>query len=393
MPRWLVLVCCLGLPVPAGAATPRLLVHYMPWYATREVSGHWGWHWTMDHFDPERRTADGRREIASHEYPLIGPYDSGDDRVLECHALLMKFAGIDGVVIDWYGTSDAYDYPVIHRNVRRLVPWLRRAGLSFAICYEDRSLAALPPGPDVAQAERDLRWAERNWFGEPHALRHEERPVLFVFGPQHPRWRVVLESRPVVLGLPHLFHERGLDGGFAWPPVDGGRAVTRTAWTDFLDALYADDRTLVATAFPGFHDIYAQAGVHESYGSIDADDGRTLAESLAQALASGKPFVQIVTWNDFGEGTMIEPTRALGYRSLEALPRCRAPATLRLPVLLHDLRERGGDAPRLDEAAARLFADDCVAAADILAGVQRDLAADEVGDGPDRPTGGAPAAP
>lgn len=35
MPRWLVLVCCLGLPVPAGAATPRLLVHATPWYATR----------------------------------------------------------------------------------------------------------------------------------------------------------------------------------------------------------------------------------------------------------------------------------------------------------------------------------------------------------------------
>jgi len=133
MPRWLVLVCCLGLPVPAGAATPRLLVHSMPWYATR----------------------------------------------------------------------DAHDYPVIHGNVRRLIPWLRRAGLSFAIWNEDRSLAALPP-------------------------------------------------------------------------VDGGRAVTRAAWKDSLDALYADD---------------------------------------------------------------------------------------------------------------------CAAAADILAGVQRDLAADEVGDGPDRPTGGAPAAP
>ena len=391
MPRWLVLLGCLGLP--ASAADPRLLVHYMPWYATRDVSGSWGWHWTMNHFDPERRTADGRREIASHEYPLIGPYDSGDARVLECHVLLMKLAGIDGVVIDWYGTGDANDYPAIHRNVQRLLPWLHRAGLSFAICYEDQSLRGLPPDLDAEQSARDLKWVERHCFAAPHGLRHEGRPVLFVFGPQHPHWTVTLESRPVVLGLPHLYRERGLDGCFAWPPVDGGRVVAREAWTAFLDAVYADDRTLVATAFPGFNDIYFQAGVHESYGSIDDDDGRTFSTSLARALASGKPFVQIATWNDFGEGTMIEPTRARGYRSLEALPRCGPPAHLRLPVLLYDLRERGGDAPRLDEAAARLFADDCAAAADILAGVQRDLAADEVDDGPDRPTGGAPAAP
>lgn len=380
MPRWLVLVCCLGLPVPAGAATPRLLVHYMPWYATREVSGSWGWHWTMNHFDPERRTADGRREIASHHDPLIGPYDSGDDHALECHVLLMRLAGLDGVVIDWYGTGDANDYPVIHRNTQRLLPWLRRAGLSFALCYEDRSLAALPPGRDTEQADRDLRWVEQHAFAEPHHLRHEGRPVLFVFGPQHPRWRVALGSRPIVLGLPHLFRERGLDGGFAWPPVDGGRAVSRATWMAFLDTLYADERTLAAAAFPGFDDIYAQAGVHDSYGSIDAEEGRTLAVSLAQALASGTPFVQIVTWNDFGEGTMIEPTMAGGYRSLEALPRCGPPAHLRLPVLLYELRKRGGDPPRLNEAAARMFSDDCAAAADILAGVQRDLAAGAGGD-------------
>ena len=65
-------------PPPPAAARPLILVHYMPWYEAKPVSGAWGWHWTMNHFDPERSDATGRREIASHYYPLIGPYDSAD---------------------------------------------------------------------------------------------------------------------------------------------------------------------------------------------------------------------------------------------------------------------------------------------------------------------------
>ena len=60
------------------------MAHYMPWYQTRDRSGYGGWHGTMNHFDPTV-DADGRYEIASHYHPLIGPYDSRDDTVLEYH--------------------------------------------------------------------------------------------------------------------------------------------------------------------------------------------------------------------------------------------------------------------------------------------------------------------
>lgn len=127
-----------------------MLVHYMPWYASKDVSGAWGWHWTMNHFDPEQRKWDDQRKIASHDYPLIGPYDSGDDHALECHALLMKIAGLDGVVIDWYGTSDLNDHAMNHRNTQKFIPWLKKAGLSFAVCYEDQAVKSLKNGEDGA---------------------------------------------------------------------------------------------------------------------------------------------------------------------------------------------------------------------------------------------------
>jgi hypothetical protein len=37
-----------------SAKKPLILVHYMPWYSARPTSPNWGWHWTMNVFDPEK---------------------------------------------------------------------------------------------------------------------------------------------------------------------------------------------------------------------------------------------------------------------------------------------------------------------------------------------------
>src|SRR5205085_10864071 len=84
---------------------PFLMVHYMPVYQAKPYQGSWGWHWTMNHYNPDTFDGQGRRNIASHYYPLIGPYDSRDPDVVEYHVLLMKVAGIDGAIADWDGAT------------------------------------------------------------------------------------------------------------------------------------------------------------------------------------------------------------------------------------------------------------------------------------------------
>ena len=105
----------------------------------------------------------------------------------------------------------------------------------------------------------------------------------------------------------------------------------------------------MAVAFPRFHDIYEQAKVHASWGKIDDDDGKTFAVTLEKALRSGLPLIQISTWNDWGEGTVIEPSTEFGYRDLEVVQRLRRrylepgfagkPDDLRLPLRLFKLRK------------------------------------------------------
>src|SRR5947208_276235 len=125
----LAIVGVLTATAPSGAAASKLLLaYYMPWFSAKPYSANWGWHWTMDHFDPDRRDASGQREIASWYYPLIGPYDSSDPAVLEYHVLLMKLSGLDGIIVDWYGSADFFDYGINNSATVKLFQFARRAG-------------------------------------------------------------------------------------------------------------------------------------------------------------------------------------------------------------------------------------------------------------------------
>lgn len=72
----------------------------------------------------------------------------------------------------------------------------------------------------------------------------------------------------------------------------------------------------ISSAFPRFHDVYQRAGVRNYWGYLGDRRGDTLRETLSRGMTNSSVFVQIVTWNDFGEGTMVEPTQEYGYRDL-----------------------------------------------------------------------------
>src|SRR5262249_18510613 len=88
---WLALACA-GAPAPASnpAVAPSgdvpakslLLAFYHPWYGTPwGPTGKWK-QWTSfkfpDRYHPEKIIDGWRHEIASGDYPLIGPYDTSD---------------------------------------------------------------------------------------------------------------------------------------------------------------------------------------------------------------------------------------------------------------------------------------------------------------------------
>ena len=382
---------------PPERERPLILVHYMPWYEAKPVSPNWGWHWTMNHFDPERADATGRRKIASHYYPLIGPYDSADPHVLEYHALLMKVAGVDGVIADWYGNEDFNDYAMIHRRTAALFEVLERRELKFAVCYEDRILKTLidqgkmTPEQAVDHGRTHLRFLDDNWFARRGHLTWQGQPLLLVFGPAHlepGQWDGLLSRLRHQPAFFTLHERRGpAVGSFAWPPMWAAKdgVLGAEGLAAYFDAFFGRDGAKIAAAFPGFHDIYQQAGTQPSHGRLDAAGGETFRRTLDRAVKSANPFVQVATWNDFGEGTCVEPAREYEYRYLEMIQEARrrlggdeftfAAADLRLPRRVYELRKRvDGSSPAraaLDAAVDRLFAADVTAASRALDELER----------------------
>lgn len=377
----------------------QLLMHYMPWYTTPEIRNRWGSHWTgpKKQHDPDQLAEDGHPDIWSHFDPLIGPYDSADPDVLEYQLLLMKLAGVDGVIVDWYGIGKAADYPMIHEGTQNLFEKAGELGMSFAACYEDRTVQLkverdkLSEDDIVIHLTETFQWMHDNWFKKDTYFMLDGRPLLLNFGPIYVKdpsvWDAALSTlkpRPSFFALHHLWQKAGADGGFTW--------VHQNAWEEpenaekvskNLNRTYRyygkDPEVIIPSAYPGFKDVYKNP-----HPVLDHRDGKTMQESLAVCMEGPWKVIQLVTWNDYGEGTIIEPTHQFGYQFLEIIQEARRkelgdafPFTaedLRLPARLLSLR-KAGEVPdeSLDRIAKHLSQGQVSAASLLLAELEINL--------------------
>lgn len=359
---------------------PLVMVHYMPWFQAPPVDTGYGFHWHQGGsvYDPFETTGDGRAKIASHYYPLTGPYDTRDVSVLEYQVALMKIAGIDGVIFDWYGIEDALDYRTIHESTFAMIEVLKKAGMKYAVCYEDQSIGKMVEAKNITKegsldaGKKVFSWMRDNWFADDAYLKFDGRPVVLCFGPQYykdqSQWAEIFkatDTKPWFVSLDN--HSEGwVDGSYNWPPMwacsAGKLGIPRLV--TYLNEFYAKQNAkprLVATAFPGFRDIYKEAGNGQSYGYLDYADGATFRLTLDAALRAYPDVIQIGTWNDYGEGTIIEPTIEHGYRELEGLQDVQKKyddtfpfdyADLRLPIEMRRLLSSGkASAAQKDEVA------------------------------------------
>ena len=393
-------------PKAAYGGSKPLMVHYMPWFQTPYSlgTGNWGYHWTLNHFNPNLiNSTNGEPEIASWYCPSIGPYDSSDPAVLEYHVLLMKLGGIDGVIVDWYGPDNYYDYLINNQRTLDIFAYAAKAGLKFSLCYEDATIQAeinggcmngvcVTSGNAIAHAQYEMLYVQTNFFPYTNFLRWNNHPVFLNFGPQYfstsSDWTSIF-SVLAASNQPAFFTENNRlspagTGAFDWPPMQLSQTTAQSptepvlsdaAMNSYLaafDASAASWPAYVSTAFPRFHDIYAQAGVGVSYGYLDDQSGSTLRESLSRAMTNASAVIQIATWNDFGEGTVIEPTLAgtepttkYGYTDLGIIQDLRRQYLdasfpyhtndLSVALRLYNLREEYGNNPSVSAELNRIF--------------------------------------
>lgn len=320
--------------VQIGKSTSKkIFMHWMPWFETPESKGAWGYHWKMNTQNPDIIT-NGRRQIAAYYYPQTGPYASSDPDIIEYQLLLMKYSGVDGVTIDWPGTRVLYDYPDNLNNSNALIAKLNAVGLQFSIVEEDRNWDA----GQTSGAHGDFTYMQSNYFNQGNYLKVNNVPVVLNFGPitfhSSSEWDQILAGlspKPKVIPLYGFTSQVGANnagGEFPWIYQDHPTVV---------DNYYAQASSFpisVGVVYPGFNSFYAAGGASGPTWQIAYNGTSTFSTMLDKALASSVGIIQFATWNDYGEGTMIEPTVEFGYGFLTTMQQ-----KLGVPYHQHELEQ------------------------------------------------------
>ena len=164
------------------------------------------------------------------------------------------------------------------------------------------------------------------------------------------------------------------DGHYAWIAQNGLKGVR-----DFDDGLDGTNHGLmIPVLYPGFNSYYAQGGwsgptwkVSYSLKPDNTEGGDTFTSTFELGKYAGD-LLQIATWNDYGEGTMVEPTNQFGYKFLTTLQQLvgatYTDAELKIVKLLYDQRKQfgGSKQQQLDQASTALANLDLATACGIL---------------------------
>lgn len=347
----------------------KIYVHYMPWFFNMEQDGYWGQHWTMTNKDPNVMDENGKREIASHYYPLIGVYSSNDNDLQEYHLLLMKLSGIDGVIFDWYSSRDVNDYNALKNSTESFITEIEDVGLEFAIMYEDKTAqyTTQEGGSSIINnAVVDLQYIQDTYFTSENYIKINDSELLFLFGPNYITdpldWEIIipqLNSTPYFMSLWETSDRLGqyADGEFSW--IDSNHMTTLSNYYQYC---IQNNIQTVGGVYLGFNDFYYEGGWRPNTDNdwvISHNGTQVLNETLTLTDSSPVEFIQLITWNDFGEGTMIEPTNEFGFSYLEEIQSYTGVSytfdDLQLPYRLYLLRKKHKNNNRIQTILDRVY--------------------------------------
>ena len=238
-------------------------------------------------------------------------YSSVDRAQIQRQITDMISRGIDGVVIDWYGPHNSVDEAtraVMHEAERH-------AGFTFAIMIDAGAMGNACSGCSSQEAlTRLLQYVEKNYFVSPAYFTIKGQPVVTNFNVDGAS--VDWQKANGALKTPprFLFQDQG---GFTHPMSDGSYSwvmpTTPDYGLEYLSSFYNTGLSFprtetVGATYKGFNDALAGWG---SGRAIDQQCGQTWLQTFSkinELYNSGRqlPYLQLVTWNDYEEGTELE---------------------------------------------------------------------------------------
>lgn len=339
---WTALTCAQPAPTPA----PQLGVFYFPGWKEGALGLAYPRPWEPIKRFPERE-------------PLLGWYEEGQPAVMEQHLSWMAGHALDFVVFDWYWGGGR---PVLDHAIKAYRASTGKAKVKYAVMWANHEAQALAAAEIVLMVE----YLARHHFNKPEYLKVGGKPMLYIMLPHkvsESASAAGMNHRQLIDRLQYTARAAGLPGVYLVGGANGGaNAVTQNAkaWGYEANFIYNYGAGIAGTRGQA-RDTHSYAELDEAYrehwawfmksgdlpyvlpmtagwdmrpwgGSPDKrrDLSVSTVEQFAQHLQAGREVIRrhpaktlgmglICCWNEFGEGSYIEPTKAQGMRYLEAV--------------------------------------------------------------------------
>lgn len=391
---------------------PLLAARYLISYRNPEFSSEWG-RWKFSdkskpakyHHNPQNRLPNGEYDIASVYMPVIGTYDSGDPDLAEYHILLAKAVGIDAFIIDYFGHATQGITEIDVEQIKVLLKQAEQLDFKIALCFNDDS--CFPPlqtqvknrAEAVQHALTIIQYAEEHFFSSTAYLRIENKPLLILenCGKSNPAWdwpfftvaewdqlQSQLKSDLFVIQN-YQSQMYGVDFS-QWESVAPGVNIyfsdydtDEMFWENCQNAVSKGRYQFISGIVnPGYDDRGCGGSGDRGPRVFSRRQGEKYSATWEDNLRNQAQFIQIGTWNNYAQGTGIEPVKEInlhksaavpgwGYRELLATREYAVRFTekklwslpaLFLPERLYRLRKSGAPATRGDRIRLYLLEGD-----------------------------------
>jgi molybdenum cofactor synthesis domain-containing protein len=307
--------------IEAGEPQPNYDIHafYYPWYGNPKTDNFY-YHWSHRQFvkKGEPKNYPGGDDIGANFYPQLGCYSSNSDDDLKAHMQMLRRAQVGVICSSWWG-KDSYTDKVLPRL------------LDVAAHHDVKVCFHIEPFPGRnAQTTRDaIIYIVDKYGSHPAFYRYGKdnpRPMFYVYDSYltpAEQWKTVLSPKgiqtirntrydSVVIGLWVKEHEQAFmteghfDGYYTYFATDGFTyGSTIENWPTLAEWAQQNNKLFIPSVGPGYIDLRIRPW--NNVNTRGRQNGAYYDREFAAAIAVHPQIISITSFNEWHEGTQIEP--------------------------------------------------------------------------------------